>query len=326
VVTILALGAWLPPCTSTASYAGARNQVLASGRTLVSGPDLVPADVRRRSPRAARNVVTIGWLVSLLLLPVALVVGLDPLGLLIRLLVTLPILGLLDELFRYTDARPDVALSRVIALPAALLGMRPEDEHREVAIEAWRALHLEKTIALTFDDGPHPEFTLRIAEALEQRGVPATFFVVGERAEAHPEIVRSLAAAGHSVQNHSLTHVDLRDLDDAGFATEVDGASEVLERLVARPSCVRPPFGRHDDMVVERIEQRGLRMVLWDISVLDWKQQPARWIAGQIVKRAEPGSVVLLHDGGGDREQTVRAVPMLVDSLVDRGYRFVTID
>lgn len=326
VVAFMALVAWIPVCASTTSYAGARNQVLASARTAGIGADLITADVRVRSPRAPRNAVTIGWLLALALFPISLVVGDGVFGLLARLVVVLPILGVVDELLRLTDPRPGAFVSRLLALPAVLIGMRPQDEHREVAIEAWHAVHLEKTIALTFDDGPHPEFTLRIAEALDQRGVQATFFVVGERAAQHPDIVRTLAAAGHSVQNHSLTHVDLRELDDAGFATEVDGASDVLARLVARPNCVRPPFGRHDHTVVERLERRGLRMVLWDISVLDWKQQPARWIAGEIAKRAEPGSVVLLHDGGGDREQTVRAVPMLVDSLVGRGYRFVCID
>lgn len=323
VVLVLGVVAWLPFVAGAASYTGARNQVLAAAADGAK-PDLEQAV--HRSPRAARNAVTVGWVLALLFVPITLISRPDLLGLVIRFAVALPMVGVVDEILRLTDSRPSSFAARLLALPGALLGMRPTDEHRAVALAAWDAIHQEKTIALTFDDGPHPEFTPRIAEALQERGVTATFFVVGERAREHPEIVRALAAAGHSVQNHSLTHVDLRELDDAGFAAEIDGAADVLQSIVTRPRCVRPPFGRHDDAVVQRIEQRGLRMVLWDISVLDWKQQPARWIAGEIARQAEPGSVVLLHDGGGDREQTVRAVPMLVDSLVERGYQFVRID
>ncbi|QKV72915.1 polysaccharide deacetylase family protein [Amycolatopsis sp. Hca4] len=173
------------------------------------------------------------------------------------------------------------------------------------------------TVALTFDDGPYPETTPALLAALG--GTRATFFLWGEHAAAHPDLVRAIAAAGHAIGNHTWTHPQLTTLaDDAARDQEVRRTQDLLTRLTGlRPSLFRPPYGDTDAAVASAIAHHGLTEVLWSVDTRDW----AGCTTEEIVAAAgdvQPGGVVLMHEG---RPATVDAVPRILAALTERGLR-----
>jgi peptidoglycan/xylan/chitin deacetylase (PgdA/CDA1 family) len=172
------------------------------------------------------------------------------------------------------------------------------------------------TVALTFDDGPCPETTPALLAALD--GATATFFLWGERAAAHPSLVREIAAAGHRIGNHTWTHPRLPPLAAAARDEEIRRTQDLLADLTGdRPSLFRPPYGDTDAAVAETIAGHGLTEVLWTVDTRDWAGAPA----GEIVaaaERVEPGGIVLMHEG---RPATVAAVPRVLAALAARGLR-----
>jgi peptidoglycan/xylan/chitin deacetylase (PgdA/CDA1 family) len=179
-----------------------------------------------------------------------------------------------------------------------------------------------RTLALTFDDGPNPPDTVDLLDLLAREGVRAVFFLVGEHVEAHPEIVRRVVADGHVLGNHSFRHDDLQDAD--ADAVRADLARTLAAIRTAVPSAevpfFRAPFGRWGGTVAVAAEL-GMRSVGWSLSVQDWEPPGVE----ELVRRlgaVEPAGIVLLHDGGGDRSQTVQAVATLVPRLRDAGWTF----
>ena len=184
----------------------------------------------------------------------------------------------------------------------------------------------EPVVSLTFDDGPHPTYTPQILDILGRHGVKATFFVLGSKAEEHPDLVRRIVAEGHAVANHTWEHEDLRKLDEGAFAAQVDRTSEVLEEISGqRQTCVRPPYGRSDRTVVERLAARGLTSVVWTADSRDFEKPGADAIVRSALDGLQPGAVILLHDGGGKREQTIAALPRIIDGIRAAGYRTIPI-
>ncbi|SNS62411.1 Peptidoglycan/xylan/chitin deacetylase, PgdA/CDA1 family [Streptosporangium subroseum] len=182
-------------------------------------------------------------------------------------------------------------------------------------------------VALTFDDGPHPVNTPRILDVLRRYRVPATFFCVGLHAQAFPDLLRRIVDEGHLVGNHTWSHPYLPDLSREEVLRQIGRTGEVLGRAGGgTPSLVRPPYGGRSPEVLDWLAEEGLTTVLWDVEPCDWAMGGAAAIAGQVVDEADFGSVILLHDGGGDRSQTVEALPMILESMMARGCRFVTVD
>jgi peptidoglycan/xylan/chitin deacetylase (PgdA/CDA1 family) len=178
-------------------------------------------------------------------------------------------------------------------------------------------------IYLTFDDGPTPAWTPRVLELLARHRAQATFFVLGRSAAAHPELVRQEHAAGHGVGNHTWSHRRLTGLGDGQLAAEVSPTSAAIQRATGVPvRCLRPPYATVDTASARRVGALGLRLVLWDIDTRDWLRPGAGAIAGRVLGRVRAGDVVLLHDGGGDRSQTVAALEQLLAALSARGFRF----
>ncbi|WP_086845578.1 polysaccharide deacetylase family protein [Amycolatopsis kentuckyensis] len=172
------------------------------------------------------------------------------------------------------------------------------------------------TVALTFDDGPYPETTPALLAALD--GTRATFFLWGEHAEAHPSLVRAIAAAGHAIGNHTWTHPRLTTLSAVARGEEVRRTQDLLAELTgARPVLFRPPYGDTGPAVAETVAAQGLSEVLWSVDTRDW----AGCSADEIVAAAgdaQPGGVVLMHEG---RPATVEAVPRILAALAARGLR-----
>ena len=184
----------------------------------------------------------------------------------------------------------------------------------------------EAVVSLTFDDGPHPAYTPAILDILGRYGVKATFFQLGREAERHPDLVRRVVAEGHVVANHTWDHPNLRTLDDAGFAAQIDRTSQVLESLSGqRQVCVRPPYGKSDSTVTQRLAARGMTSVVWTADSRDFEKPGADAIVASALEGLQPGGVILLHDGGGKREQTIEALPRIIEGIHAAGYRLAPI-
>ncbi len=180
-------------------------------------------------------------------------------------------------------------------------------------------------IALTFDDGPHPSYTPRILDILDRYGVKATFFVVGWQVARYPGLLEEIAARGHRIENHTWSHKWLTRYGNATVARELQRLQdEIVELAGTAPRCYRPPYGATSDRVRRVASGVGLAEVMWDASGADWKGYSARTIAS-LVLRAQGGDVVLLHDGGGIRTNTVAALPIIIEGFLERGLTFETL-
>ena len=183
-------------------------------------------------------------------------------------------------------------------------------------------------IALTFDDGPNPPYTGRILDILDRYGVPATFFCVGLHASAHQEEMARIAAAGHRIGNHTWSHPFLPDLSWAQLIEQVRRTSDTIAEWggAEDPMLFRPPYGSCTPDIVAWLAGLYVTVVLSDVDPFDWALPGPTEIARIVLARAKPGSILLLHDGGGDRSQTVAALPGVIEGLLDRGLRFVPVD
>jgi peptidoglycan-N-acetylglucosamine deacetylase len=183
----------------------------------------------------------------------------------------------------------------------------------------------ERTVALTFDDGPHPEWTPQILDTLATRDTLATFFVLGELAAEHPHLVERMIRDGHSVGNHSWSHERPDAANDVEIELELQRTDELLRDLTGGPvRYFRPPYRRTDaPRYAETLARRGMVAVLWSIDPRDWRGGTATEISDAVVGALRPGAIVLLHDGGRHRRETVMAVPLIIDGARALGYRFV---
>jgi peptidoglycan/xylan/chitin deacetylase (PgdA/CDA1 family) len=179
-------------------------------------------------------------------------------------------------------------------------------------------------IALTFDDGPHPNFTPQILDILWEQQAPATFFVVGEMAEKHPDLVRDIVADGHCLGNHTYHHVRLPGMPTGTIATEIKACGLVLQDLTGRPPhWFRPPGGGTNTRVGMVARALGYRVALWDVLTADSARPLAGEVGGRILGEAHPGAIILLHSGV---QQTVDVLPWVILALRQVGFRFVTLD
>ena len=184
-----------------------------------------------------------------------------------------------------------------------------------------------KMIALTFDDGPWPTQTKQIVRILQKNGVVATFFQIGQQAKSSPEISRMVAEAGMAVENHSETHANLKTLSASGVASQIDRAQKDLAKASGKqPTYFRPPGGNVNTAMYPVLARNGMKWVQWDVDTEDWKRPAAATITARVLKGAKPGAVVLMHDGGGNRSNTVAALPGIIAKLKAQGYHFVTLD
>lgn len=179
-------------------------------------------------------------------------------------------------------------------------------------------------VAVTFDDGPHPEFTPQVLTTLRRHGVRATFCVVGTEVERNPETLRAIHDAGHVVANHSWSHANLQELDAAGVELEVERGLEAIARVLPgyEVDWFRAPRGRWSNEVMGALRTHGLRPLGWSVDPRDWEQPGTRVIADRVVAGTAAGSIILNHDAGGDRSQTVAALDLWIPRLLSAGYRF----
>jgi peptidoglycan-N-acetylglucosamine deacetylase len=182
------------------------------------------------------------------------------------------------------------------------------------------------SIALTFDDGPRPDYTPQILDILSKYGIKATFFCVGQAVDAHPELVKRASDEGHLVANHSYTHPHLPQLDDGAVNGEFGNTNSAIEKATGKaPGYFRPPFGETDDRVNGIASQLGLNgPILWTVDTNDWNNVGVDAIVNALVS-APDGSNILCHDGVQTSDQTIQAIDKAIPQMQQNGVSFVTV-
>ncbi|WP_245959304.1 polysaccharide deacetylase family protein [Neobacillus piezotolerans] len=192
----------------------------------------------------------------------------------------------------------------------------------------WKADTKEKLIALTFDDGPDPLYTTQILNMMKKYDAKGTFFVIGKEAERFPEILKRQTKEGHEIANHTYRHT-FRDMKNPDvLKAELRKNSDLIKRITGKaPTLFRPIAGYYDRQIIETSLGSGYYVVLWTWhqDTRDWKKPGAKRIAKTVLFNSKPGDIVILHDAGGDRSQTVKAVEYILEGLYKKGYKCVTV-
>jgi peptidoglycan/xylan/chitin deacetylase (PgdA/CDA1 family) len=179
------------------------------------------------------------------------------------------------------------------------------------------------TIALTIDDGPSPIYTPQILQILEKYKITASFSMVGENVTYYPGVARDVADAGHLIVNHTWDHANLAALTESQTRAEIANASDAIHRAVGRtPTIFRAPYGAWSRTTLEYCASEKLMALDWSVDPRDWARPGVSKIVSNIMKNTATGSIILEHDGGGDRSETVAALKIAIPRLLDEGYHF----
>jgi peptidoglycan-N-acetylglucosamine deacetylase len=180
-------------------------------------------------------------------------------------------------------------------------------------------------IALTFDDGPNPYYTPQILAILQRYGIKATFFDVGYLVADYPTIVRQEYDQGNIVANHSWSHPVLTNFSAQGIQAQLTSTTNIKATIGVRPTFFRPPYGAINNLVLAQARNLHYTIVMWDGSAEDWNLPGVSTIVNKTLYYARDGAILLLHDGGGNRAETVAALPIIISALKSRGFKFVTV-
>ncbi|MEH7180516.1 glycosyltransferase [Neobacillus vireti] len=191
----------------------------------------------------------------------------------------------------------------------------------------------DKEIVLTFDDGPDPKYTERILEILKQYQVKASFFVIGNKAIHNQDIVERIYRDGHEIGNHTFSHPKTIEMSDAELKFELNSAQRIIQGITGRTtSLYRSPYGDEEAKYMPShfqklldVTRMGYVTVNYDIDSKDWKLRDSEAIVENVLNQASSGDIILLHDGGGDRQATVEALPKIIEQLQNKGYNFVSV-
>ena len=202
-------------------------------------------------------------------------------------------------------------LVRVSALPIGVYHNRANDDNM---------------IALTFDDGPHPKYTRQILDILDEYGIPATFFFVGENVSYYQDTAREVAERGHEIGNHTYSHPRVSKQSDTAFREELVRCEDIIKQVTGvHPKVFRPPQGSWNQRVYDIARERDYSVILWDLDTLDWAHTPSDKIASYILENAKSGNIILMHDYHSGGCTTIEALRMFIPNLIEQGYRFVTV-
>jgi peptidoglycan/xylan/chitin deacetylase (PgdA/CDA1 family) len=190
-----------------------------------------------------------------------------------------------------------------------------------------------KAVAITFDDGPSPEYTPILLDILKQEQVSATFFMTGAVVEQYPEIVERAVREGHEVGNHTYSHVNMNFLRGAKLIREITRGERAVEKAAgSRPTLFRPPRSLLNEEGRAELVKRGYKIIMWSVSAADWGPFGTSMIVWRVRRFVHPGAIILFHDGGalvrnsgGKRHKTVNALPVIIKDLKESGYELLTI-
>lgn len=183
----------------------------------------------------------------------------------------------------------------------------------------------EKIALLSFDDGPSEPYTEQILEILARHDVQATFFVVGTNVRRYPEIIKAIMNRGHEIGNHSMTHAKLKRKSKAFIKDNIAKTDDLIRALgYTKVIPFRAPFGQLSSALSQALAELEKPHILFNFLPKDWENPPPQVIHDRVLKRARPGFIITLHDGWKHRRNTVLATEMIIKSLKQKGYRFVT--
>ncbi|MGE7694887.1 polysaccharide deacetylase family protein [Lysinibacillus sp. NPDC094177] len=198
--------------------------------------------------------------------------------------------------------------------------------YEETGEVVWDINTKDKIIALTFDDGPHPKYTAAILDVLAKYDAKATFFIIGKNAEKYPDLVLRSYSEGHELANHTYSHPFKASI--AELHAQLRKTKEIIYGITGfSPVLFRPVGGNYNDQMINAAVKDGYKVVMWSWhqDTQDWKQPGVNRIVQKVMKGSKPGDVILFHDGGGDRMQTIKALEEILPELKEQGYTFVTI-
>lgn len=179
----------------------------------------------------------------------------------------------------------------------------------------------KKKVALTFDDGPDPDYTEMLLDGLKERDVKATFFLLGKQAKLYPKVVKRMYKEGHVIGNHSYDHVNLATLSATDAKKQIEKTNDLIYEITgAYPQYLRPPFGNEPQ---DQKVAKDMITVLWDVDPLDWCCSSSSNITAKVEKNVKDGDIILLHDAS---QSSVEAALQIVDELTEKGYEFITVD
>ena len=221
----------------------------------------------------------------------------------------------------YGHGRLEHSLEEASAMPAAVTECAPRDEI------VYHSRHNDRMeIALSFDDGPHPRLTPIILDILEEYGIKATFFMVGENVEYYPEAARAVTEAGHEIANHTFSHRKFGRMSEEEMRREILSCQDALEAMdETAPRFIRPPEGEMSPVMRRVAGTLDFRIILWDVDTRDWAHTPPEEISKHIVDTVQAGDIILMHDFIGHDSPTPEALRLVIPELLARGYRFVTV-
>jgi peptidoglycan/xylan/chitin deacetylase (PgdA/CDA1 family) len=204
--------------------------------------------------------------------------------------------------------------------------LAPESAPR-YKVDPAKAVPGQKTVALTIDDGPDPQWTPKVLDILREHKITATFFMVGTCVTANPDLVRQVAAAGHTVATHTWSHQDLRKLPAPDVRAEIGRCLDAVAAASPdrRPTLFRAPYGNWSPAAFAVCAEFGLRSIAWSVDPRDWEEPGAERITSRVLAQTGSRGIVLNHDGGGNRSQTVAAMRDYLPRLLADGYQFVTL-
>ena len=209
-----------------------------------------------------------------------------------------------------------VSSSLIISTNTEILTLRAES----------KASGKEKTIALTFDDGPHKKYTEEILDILNEYSIKVTFFVVGVCAEKYPEIVAREIAEGHEIGNHTYSHLRLRNANISEIAGEIDKTEQLLmENNGYSTTLFRPPEGVCNDRVRTVAKNLNYSLVLWTVDTKDWVPSSCESIVNSVLGSVDGGEIILMHDYVVGKSNTPDALKIIIPKLLEEGYTFVTV-
>lgn len=225
-------------------------------------------------------------------------------------------------------------LSVTVALYAGYAGAHPASQLRDRSYYeergdiVWEVPTEKKTIAFTFDDGPDQRQTPKILEVLEQYQAKATFFVVGDRVDRFPEIVRMELSKGHEIGNHSYHHPSFQNLGRDSILSELTKTQQAISQATGQTAVLfRPPGGSYNQNIINISKDNNLQLILWSWhqDTKDWKAPGVQRIVNKVLNNVRNGDIILMHDYVYNSSQTSEALKIILPELQKRGYSFVTV-
>lgn len=196
-----------------------------------------------------------------------------------------------------------------------------KEVEKNVMLKSSSTTVYQNIVALSFDDGPHSRYTKELLDGLKERGVVASFFIVGERIEGNEELVKRMYDEGHLIGNHTFSHINLDKISIECAKKEVSRTNNLIEEITGEPvKFIRPPYGEFSEKLEAQID---LSEVLWSVDPQDWNTNSVDRVVNHVVRNVKDGDIILLHD---IYPSSVAAALRIVDELKNRGYIFVTVD